>query len=247
MKSICIIGASSGLGHRVAEDFARAGLRVAVAARREQPLRELQEKYPDNVVYRTLDITLPDAVERFNDLLEAAGDVETVLVASGVGFQNPDLDISREVTTLETNVVGWARIVAAAYRYFASVSNVTAGQIAAITSVAGTKGLGVAASYSASKRFQRNYLSALRQLATRRGDNIVITDIRPGFIRTPLLDADKNYPMLMTVDYVAPMIELAILKRRRVATVDWRWRLLDAAWAAIPTSWWERVDISLDK
>lgn len=247
MKSICIIGASSGLGHRVAEDFARAGFRVAVAARREQPLRELQEKYPDNVVYKTIDITLPDAVERFNDLLEAAGDVETVLVASGVGFQNPELDISREVTTLETNVVGWARIVAAAYRYFANVSNVTAGQIAAITSVAGTKGLGVAASYSASKRFQRNYLSALRQLATRRGDNIVITDIRPGFIRTPLLDADKNYPMLMTVDYVAPMIELAILKRRRVATVDWRWRLLDAAWAAIPTSWWERVDISLDK
>ena len=228
MKSICIIGASSGLGHRVAEDFARAGLRVAVAARREQPLRELQEKYPDNVVYKTIDITLPDAVERFNDLLEAAGDVETVLVASGVGFQNPELDISREVTTLETNVV-------------------TAGQIAAITSVAGTKGLGVAASYSASKRFQRNYLSALRQLATRRGDNIVITDVRPGFIRTPLLDADKNYPMLMTVDYVAPMIELAILKRRRVATVDWRWRLLDAAWVAIPTSWWERVDISLSK
>ncbi len=214
---------------------------------RPPPLRELQEKYPDNVVYKTIDITLPDAVERFNDLLEAAGDVETVLVASGVGFQNPELDISREVTTLETNVVGWARIVAAAYRYFTNVSNVTAGQIAAITSVAGTKGLGVAASYSASKRFQRNYLSALRQLATRRGDNIVITDIRPGFIRTPLLDADKNYPMLMTVDYVAPMIELAILKRRRVATVDWRWRLLDAAWVAIPTSWWERVDISLSK
>ncbi|MBQ1197684.1 MAG: SDR family NAD(P)-dependent oxidoreductase, partial [Spirochaetaceae bacterium] len=53
-------------------------------------------------------------------------------------------------TTL-TNVVGFTRIVDAAFNYFKAEKK--AGQIAVISSIAGTKGLGVAASYSASKRY----------------------------------------------------------------------------------------------
>lgn len=37
MKKIVIIGASSGIGMRVATDFARLGWRVGIAARREEP------------------------------------------------------------------------------------------------------------------------------------------------------------------------------------------------------------------
>lgn len=243
MKKIAIIGASSGIGNKVASDFAAMGWQVAVAARREQPLRELQERYPQNIVYKTIDITDTNAVERFYDLIEMNNGIDVMLMASGIGFQDPELEISRETEILQTNVVGWARMMVAAYRYFARVSDITAGHIAAITSVASVKGIGIAAAYSASKRFQRNYIEALRQLAHTRHDNIDFTEIRPGFIRTPMLDETKDYPLMMSIDYAAPLIELAILRRQRVATVDWRWRLLSAAWSAIPSSWWTKMDL----
>ena len=70
------------------------------------------------------------------------------------------------------------------------------GHLAAISSIAGTKGLGAAAAYSASKRYQNTYLDALAQLSRMQRLDIRITDIRPGFVDTPLLREGK-YPMLM--------------------------------------------------
>lgn len=245
MKNIVIIGASSGIGRRVAEDFASMGMRVGIAARREDRLKDIKDRYPDNVVYKTIDVTRDDAAGRFYDLIEALGGMDVLLFATGVGFQNPELDITHEVATVQTNVVGFTRIVLAAYRYFRDTANEGPGRIAAITSVASTKGIGTAAAYSASKRFQRTYLEALEQLANRQQVNVRFTDVRPGFIRTPLLRADRTYPMIMDLDYAAPLIEAAILKGRRVATVDWRWSILTALWSCIPSRLWVRMQPTL--
>ena len=65
MKQIAIIGASSGIGLKVAEEFAAMGWHVAAAARRKEPLKQIKERFPDNVVYETIDVTADDAVERF--------------------------------------------------------------------------------------------------------------------------------------------------------------------------------------
>ena len=59
------------------------------------------------------------------------------------------------------------------------------------------------------------------------------TDIRPGFVRTPLLDGKRAYPMEMSIDYAAPRIELAILQCRRVAVIDNRWRMPQCLWKHI--------------
>lgn len=245
-KKIVIVGASSGIGARIARDFAAAGMSVAIAARNEERLKEIAAEYPDNIIYETIDITKPDAHSRLLQLIKRNGGMDTLLMASGVGFQNPSMNLGKELNMLETNVVGWARIIATAYRYYRDTPGATPGQIAAITSVASTQGIGVAAAYSASKRFQRTYLTALEQLAHRQKVDIKITEIRPGFIRTPLLDPALDYPMIMSVDYAVPMIELAILRGQRVATVDWRWRLLCAAWRCIPRSWWVKMPVGFD-
>lgn len=242
MKKIVIVGASSGIGNRIARDFARYGWRVGVAARREAPLKQLQDEFPDKVVYKTIDVAANVAVERFNELIEELGGMDVLLYAAGCGFQNPGLQIEREVSTIQTNVIGMTRICLAAYRYFRANPG-KPGQIAVITSIASTKGIGVAAAYSASKRYQRTYIEALEQLARRQQVNVKFTDIRPGFIRTALLDEKIDYPMTMSLDYVVPLIELAILKKKRVATVDWRWRLLTAAWCMVPRSWWVRMPV----
>lgn len=240
-----IIGASSGIGRKIASDFANAGWQVAIASRREDRLKELADKYPDRMVYKAIDITADNAAEQFYDLIHDNGGMDVLLLASGVGFANPDLVPGKDNSILEVNVKGFTRIINAAYIYFKNTANVHKGHIAAITSIAGTKGLGLAPTYSASKRYQQNYLQAIDQLAHIQHVNVGITDIRPGFIRTDLLDPNKAYPLTMAVDYAAPLIEKAILKGKRVATIDLRWNIIGKLWRLIPDCVWPHLQITI--
>lgn len=242
MKRIIVIGASSGMGYKVASDFARMGWKVGVAARRTEPLAALQSLYPDNVQYTYIDVTASDAVKRFCDLIERLGGMDVMLLCAGTGWNNPELDQAKDMHTLQVNVMGFTRMVNAAYKYFKDTANVSRGQIAAITSIAGTKGIGISATYSASKAYQSRYLQAIDQLAHQQHVNVAVTEIRPGFVNTDLLDVSRhNYPMLMSVDYVAPRIERAILRRRRVTTIDSRWAVVTALWRLIPNPIWRRI------
>ena len=103
-------------------------------------------------------------------------------------------------------------MVGAAFRYFRDKGK---GHIAVISSIAGTKGLGIAAAYSATKRFQNTYIDALEQLASMKKIDIRFTDIRPGFVATNLLNDGKKYPMLMKTDYTARLIVKALNRKKR--------------------------------
>lgn len=140
---------------------------------------------------------------------------------------------------LRTNVEGFIRMVTAAFDYFKKTKN---GHIAVISSIAGTKGLGVAPAYSATKRFQNTYIDALAQLARMQHLNIRFTDIRPGFVATDLLRNGK-YPMLMHADKVAEYIVRALKHKKRVTVIDGRYRLLVFFWRMIPRWLWERLPI----
>lgn len=243
MKKIIIVGATSGLGARVAVDFAAMGWRVGIAGRRQERLDEIKKLNPELIYTKALDVTAPDAVRTFYDFIEELDGMDVLLFSAGTGFKDPDLDSVKLRTTLETNVVGFAEIVAAAYRYYRRTANVRQGQIAAITSVAGIRCLGPAAAYSSSKRFQQMFLDSLEQLSYRQQVNVAFTDIRPGFVRTELLNPDKDYPLLMSVDYVAPRIEAAILHRRRRVIIDTRWRVVVGLWRLIPRFLWKRITL----
>lgn len=245
MKKIIIIGASSGIGMRVATDFARLGWRVGIAARREEPLKAIKELYPDRVEYLCIDVTADDAVDKFYKLIELVDGMDYMLYAAGCGWRNPDLEPSRDDETVRTNVLGFTRIINAAYKYYKSTANLHRGHIAAITSIAGTKGIGISATYSASKRYQWAYLQALDQLAHIQYVNVAVTDIRPGFVDTPLLDGTKKYPMEMSIDYVAPRLECAVVAGRRVAVIDSRWAVVTALWRMIPNALWRHLSIGL--
>lgn len=241
-KRIIIIGASSGLGREAAKTFAQLGWTIGVAARRIDALNELQQQYPKSIVaVEQIDVTTPQAGEKLLNLIEKAGGMDTLLLASGVGSQNPTLSVDTELNTIATNVMGFTNIVDTAFNYFRTRSlDEKPGQIAVISSIAGTMGLGIAPAYSATKRYQRHYIEALEQLAHFEEVNVRFTDIRPGFVDTPLLNNCRRFPMLMSVDYATPRIVKAIVNQRRVAIIDWRWRLVVAFWHLIPRLIWRR-------
>ncbi|MEG2515012.1 MAG: SDR family NAD(P)-dependent oxidoreductase, partial [Bacteroidaceae bacterium] len=156
-----------------------------------------------------------------------------------IGFQNAELEAGVEIDTTKTNVEGFVRMTTTAFHYFETNGS---GHLAVISSIAGTKGIGLAPAYSATKRFQNTYIDALAQLSNTKKLNIHFTDIRPGFVATALLK-DNKYPMLMQADKVALQIVHSINKQKRIAIIDGRYAFLVFFWKMIPRWLWERISI----
>ena len=235
-----IIGASSGIGKEVAELLLAEGWHVGLAARREQLLQNLKAQYPERVEVMSIDVTAADADMRLLSLIERSGGMDLYFHAAGIGHQNRCLEPAIELGTTETNAVGFTRMIGAAYRYFADQGK---GHIAAITSIAGTKGLGPAPAYSATKALQATYLQALEQQAHQRGLDIRFTDIRPGFVDTDLLAGDFKYPLLMKPKSVARDIVRSIHRKRHVRVIDCRYRVLTFLWRMVPRWLWRRMKL----
>ena len=238
-KNIIIMGATSGIGLEVARLFHRQGHTVAIAGRRLENLKQISAEL-GNCLYAQIDVTDTQAPLHLQKLIERLGGMDIYLHVSGIGKQNRQLDSAIELSTVETNAMGFTRLIDHVWHYFAEKGH---GHIAAVTSVAGTKGMGAAPSYSATKRYCNTYLQALAQLAGMQGLKIRFTDIRPGFVATELLSKDFHYPMLMQTEKVAHAIVRGILAQKRVITIDWRFRILILLWRMIPSCIWERLKV----
>lgn len=247
MKKAIIMGATSGMGREVAKILAEKGWTLGIAGRREEKLKELQALFPEQIEYQVIDIEKDDAPQLLQSLIDKTGGMDLYFHGSGVGWHNKELDPSTELKTCSTNVLGFTRMVDAAWHYFREKGD---GHIAVISSIAGVKGLGPAPSYSATKSFDNTYIQALAQLSRstilENGKRLKIrfTDIRPGFVDTPLLDTSKHhYPMLMKPEKVARKIVRAIERKKRTAIIDFRYRILVFLWRMIPGFLWERIKL----
>ena len=236
------MGATSGIGYEVAKILASRGWRVGVAGRREAILAQMVAETDGIVAYEVIDVTIPDAVDGMHNLIDKLGGMDLYFHSSGIGYQNTELDADKERRTIETNCLGMTRLVGEAFRYFEQHPE-TEGHIAVISSIARTKGLGAAPAYSASKRFTSHYLESLSQLKTIKGiQNIHISDIRPGFVKTPLI-VGSNFPMQLDAQKVALSIVDGLERRKPVITVNWLYRLLVFFWQMIPRFIWIRMKI----
>ncbi|MGM9802752.1 MAG: SDR family NAD(P)-dependent oxidoreductase [Muribaculaceae bacterium] len=240
-KKAIVMGATSGIGREVAILLASAGYEVAIAGRREQLLANLAEQTPGITTYKVIDINSDNAPQQLMQLINSLQGIDLYFHSSGIGYQNTMLEPEKELSTVATNALGFTKMIDTAFNYFATKGT---GHIAAISSIAGTKGLGAAPAYSATKAFQNTYLEALAQLAAMRGLNIAVTDIRPGFVATDLLNDGASYPMLMNKTKVAKAAVKAVISKQAVATIDWRYCTLVALWRLIPRFIWTRLKIA---
>lgn len=239
MNKIIIVGATSGIGYEVAKKYILMGWRVGIAGRRIEALTALQQLAPERVFMQQIDITSATATEHLQDLIVRMQGVDVYLHSSGVGSQNRQLDLPIELNTGYTNVIGFMQMVDYMVHFF---RNQGYGHIAIISSIAGTKGLGSAPAYSATKKFQSTYINALSQLSNFEKWNIIFTDIKPGFVQTALLK--HKYPMVLKPEYVAQKIVNAITYKRRRIVIDFRYAILVFFWRLIPEGLWEKIKVT---
>lgn len=240
MKKIIIMGATSGIGHELAKIYIQKGWRVGIAGRRHDLLSSFKDEHPEQVEFEVIDVQKEDAPDKLNTLIQKLGGLDLYLHSSGIGFQNTALDIDIEVNTAKTNVVGFTQLIDTIFHYFSAQGS---GHIAIISSIAGTKGLGVAPAYSATKRFQNTYIDALEQLSRLNKTKIDFTDIKPGFVGTDLLKGGGDYPLLMQPRKVALIIDKALERKKRRVIIDWRYKIIVFFWKLIPASLWKHLPI----
>lgn len=233
MRKAIIVGATSGIGKGLAKLLIDRGFYVGITGRRSDLLIELKNDNSDKVFIKSFDIIDTDSISnQLNELVNDLGGLDLLIICSGTGDENINLDFSIEKRTIDTNVLGFTAVADWAFSYF--IKNST-GHLVAITSIAGLRGNRQSPSYNATKSYQINYLEGLRQKANNSKQPIFITDIRPGFVDTYMAKGDKLF-WVSPVDKAVRQIYTAIKKRRKIVYITKRWLIIAMILKFLP-SW----------
>ena len=239
MQKAVIIGATSGIGRALALELSRRGYAVGIAGRRTELLAMLRAELPGPSAMRALDVAQPEAAERELDaLIDELGGMDLLVISAGVGIPNPELEWPPERDTIAVNVSGFTAMAAAAFRYFVRRG---AGHLVGISSIAGLRGSRFNSAYGASKAFEMHYLEGLRAHARHLRLPIHVTDIRPGFVETPMTHGKPGMFWVAEVETAARQIADAIARRQRVAYLTRRWALVAWLLRHLPNWLLERI------
>lgn len=226
-----VIGASSGIGLEIARQHLRQGWQVAVAARREALLQQFFGELLSVGCIAAMDVTSPDSPVILQQLVDALGGrVDRIYFVSGTGELNPALEWEPEEATLAVNVSGFTRLAVAAMQIFERQKS---GDLIGISSVAALRAFGEAPAYGATKAFMSRYLQGLRLRAKASGLPIFITDVRPGFVATAMMKAEKPF-WVATAEKAARQIVAAADRRAGIVYVSRRWTLIGWLLKALP-------------
>ena len=242
MRTALITGASSGIGKELALELSRRDFRVALMARRREPLDELAAHIAlrgGEADVLVADVTDPDAVTRcVGDLIAKRGQIDLAIANAGIGQSGPiaKLDPEHARATLRTNVEGTLNLMTAV---LPSMIERRSGHIVGIASLAGFRGLPGSAIYSASKAAMRAILEGARVELAPKG--ILVTTVNPGFIRTPMTASNQfRMPFLMDADEAARRIADAIESRKKEFNFPLPMSLFVRIGRLLPNALWDR-------
>ena len=226
-KVIVITGASSGIGYGVAEEFAKEGMRLTIAARNIDKLNEmiphLKELGAVDVLAVKTDVTKEDDCKNLIDkTVERFGGVDILVNNAGISMRAMFKDLNLDVIRNLMNVNFWGTVYCTKYAlpYLLKVQ----GSVVGVISIAGFKGLPARTGYSASKFAIYGFLDTLR--VEHLPEKLHVMIFAPGFtasnIRNVALTADgsqqgetpRDEGKMMTANQVARKMVKGIKRRK---------------------------------
>ena len=232
-KSVLITGASSGLGRAITEALAPYQIHFCLLARREDELRQLQEKLKptgSRFWIRACDVRHRAEVERaVKDFVSESGKLDVAWVNSGIGGETSrrkwDWDFVERM--IDTNLKGALYTAQTCLEVMARQKH---GALVGICSIASMRGLAARSLYSATKIGIAYYLES----AAVEYPELQITTIHPGFVDTAINRGNPNRIFLMTADRAAQLMIKAVAKRKRVYIYPWQMKIIYHAVRALP-------------
>ncbi len=222
-SKVIIVGATSGIGKAMAQEFVKRGYFVGIIGRRQILLTQLQQELGERCYSKMMDVTQTEQAQTaLHELITTMGGMDILVVNAGVGSQN--FAWSEQKKIIDTNVTGFAAMTTMSMDYFTKQGK---GHLVGISSIAALHGMGGAPAYSASKAFESNYLQALRVHCLKKNLPITITTIEPGLVDTAMGQSSDFWRS--TSQEAATEICDAIERGYTHAYITKRWFLV--AWA----------------
>ncbi len=231
-KCVWITGASTGIGRELALLLAREGATVAVSARSEDNLKEMQALHPAIKPY-PLDVMDADRVARVFAAIERDhGPVDLAVLNAGIWQPMLVSDFSAEKakTSMGVNYFGVLHALEPVMR---AMTNRGRGHIAIVSSVAGYRGLMKGAAYSPTKAALISLCESLYLSLERKG--VKLSVINPGFVKTPMTDVNTfPMPFIVTVDEAVQTIADGLARGKYEIVFPFRMALLMKALRIVP-------------
>ncbi len=236
-KKIFITGASTGIGRQLALDYGKEGAELWLLARSELKLAELSKEI--QTVGGQAHILVCDATDEpvflqaLSSAQEYSGGFDLVIANAGWGGRmkypgDKNIEVLNQIIDLNFRAATQTLEFFAKYMVIAKH-----GHLVGVSSIAGFRGLPAGAAYSATKAALITYTESLRFSVKPFG--VFVTDIRPGFVRTPM--TDKNIvpmPFLMEVDRASQKIRRAIARKRKRFAFPWQMAIFTHLMKAAP-------------
>lgn len=118
MKKAIIVGATSGIGNELSKILVENGYLVGITGRRKPELEKLQKSNPENYEISSFDCTTENNSEKLSALTRQIGGLDLLILSSGTGDLNEELDFEIENKTNLLNVNAFTEIVDWTFNYF---------------------------------------------------------------------------------------------------------------------------------
>jgi len=181
-KVVLVTGAASGIGHAVSELFAKEGATVFAS-----DVGAPATTYSDGIEGMQLDVTSEGDWETAVDVvIEKHGQLDVLINNAGIIAYEPlhDLDLTQWMKMIAVDQTGVFLGMREAVRVMRRQKS---GSIVNISSIWGNAAVAGAHAYHAAKGAVRNMTK--NAALTYVGDGIRVNSVHPGFIHTPLTDA----------------------------------------------------------
>ena len=189
---VWVTGASSGIGRELAVQFAELGARVVLTARREEALRETQQRCPDpsRTALVQADLSLLEELDGIVDrAIGAFGRIDIAVLNAGVSQRGVAVETDPDVVRF-VNSVNFLSPAHITRRLVPHMLQRGAGRIVAVSSLSTRVPTPYRSSYTASKAALETYMTVLRRELV--GSGVGVTLALPGFVRTNISRAALN-------------------------------------------------------
>lgn len=207
MERVWITGGGTGIGRELALAYAKRGAKVWISGRRAALLEQVAsdaKAFQGAVTPVVLDVTDSSACQQvWQTLLLESGGFERIILNAGDHREMPATEFSQQTVAylMDVNFFGVTRLI----ELILPELRQRGVQLAVVASLAGYRGLPLAAAYGASKAALINLTEAMR--VELQSGPVDIRLINPGFVRTPLTARNQfEMPSLIDADDAAQRI-----------------------------------------
>ncbi len=243
--NVVIFGATSAIAQAAAQVWAKRGDKLLLIARSQEKLvavtHDLATRTQSNVTYKVFDLAATDQHDQlFAEINQHFSVVDRALIAHG---SLPDQracenDINQSEQQWTTNFNSPALLTLRLLKLLRSQEK---GRLGVITSVAGERGRQSNNIYGSAKGGLSILLAGIQHQL--HGKDVSVTDIRPGFVATPMTAHLKQGFLFVEPETIAKSLVNAIDAGRSVVYLPWFWRWIMLIIRCVPRFLFHRTQL----